>query len=625
MLMAPRRRQLSLWWLPLFLLLCLPVQARPERQAQVDQNNPHARNGVAERHHHLLKSARRDEQSASGLALSDKYRERADPAGCVNALVGNTVPCRKTDGTTNVIFGGGGVPESVKKLENQFSLDIYVGGTPTSQSSSHITTLLLTKLWNETLDNYDFHIHPEYTKHIPGDIQNSLHEQVESVHDAFIDKGGWEYGAEKYGNFEDEGLTIDDSEIDGIPQDEEENPFVGTRGPPSSTELLDELGSETKASVGPTEPVDEGREEIKRTEPLNETKRTVGPTGDENDGGRAETTVGPTKPIGEERKDITTIGPSQEMDGRDDDDAARISNQAGASVSFQISEVKNAEEIDGIDDARNGDESSSSAIPVIPVDGAPPFDRRRSFRLFHVSTVSWLLKCNEGIPENMAVRHLAVTFAAYHGNDGSPVKVLQLPQVSFYMEIFVAMMRREIESAMVETMNEPFFFAAELENTPIQLQMVDLVDESDESDGDPNEKASPTPQPAHSPTVSVVHDYSTPLQMDYWDWERYLGLALVSGTLTISIFLALWSACRAHMRRKTRWVNLAHEDGVSELLEMGWILKDGELIVYDKSKLGYSDDSSVFAGGYHQRETPIGAEITLPESETTPDSPTAGS
>ena len=115
------------------------------------------------------------------------------------------------------------------------------------------------------------------------------------------------------------------------------------------------------------------------------------------------------------------------------------------------------------------------------------------------------------------------------------------------------------------------------------------------------------------------------LQRDDWDWQLYVGLALVVSTLSFAAIIVIWSHYwHKNQHRQEQWANLTSEDGMNELLGIGWVLKDEELVVFDKSKAGYSDNDSVFRGGFQQREVIVGAEIsvTMQDSVSTP--PDAG-
>lgn len=118
--------------------------------------------------------------------------------------------------------------------------------------------------------------------------------------------------------------------------------------------------------------------------------------------------------------------------------------------------------------------------------------------------------------------------------------------------------------------------------------------------------------------------FSTPVNPRAWDWRRWVGLGLFVGTVLVSSALMQLAACRHRaLTRQECWTNLGTEQGVDEILQMGWKLKGSQMEIYDKAKVGYLDDESILLGGYEQRE-PHGCEITVthPESETTPDAPT---
>jgi hypothetical protein len=67
------------------------------------------------------------------------------------------------------------------------------------------------------------------------------------------------------------------------------------------------------------------------------------------------------------------------------------------------------------------------------------------------------------------------------------------------------------------------------------------------------------------------------------------------------------------------WGNLGTEEGVDELLGTGWKVKCSNMEIYDKTKLGYTDDDSILMGGFEQKHEVVGAEITVTQSTTTPD------
>jgi len=104
--------------------------------------------------------------------------------------------------------------------------------------------------------------------------------------------------------------------------------------------------------------------------------------------------------------------------------------------------------------------------------------------------------------------------------------------------------------------------------------------------------------------------YLQPLNSSVWNWQRYTGLVLLLSVSLSAMCLVQLSATRQRKRiRKQVWSNLASEEGVKDLLRSGWIVKGNRMEIFDKSKLGYQEDSSVLLGGFEQKE-PIGSEIT---------------
>lgn len=112
-----------------------------------------------------------------------------------------------------------------------------------------------------------------------------------------------------------------------------------------------------------------------------------------------------------------------------------------------------------------------------------------------------------------------------------------------------------------------------------------------------------------------------PVDARAWDWHRYLGLALFVTACSSVLILAQLGAMRQRRRiHKQVWSNLASEEGVKQLLNTGWVLRDNRMEVYDKSKYGYKDDESMLIGGFEQKEAVVGTEITFNPtgSEKTP-------
>jgi hypothetical protein len=108
--------------------------------------------------------------------------------------------------------------------------------------------------------------------------------------------------------------------------------------------------------------------------------------------------------------------------------------------------------------------------------------------------------------------------------------------------------------------------------------------------------------------------FTAPVDPRAWNWTRYAGLGVFCGTVVVTAVLMHLAAYRHRRLYKHEcWsnVNLGNEKGVEEILQMGWKLKGAQMEIYDKTKLGYSDDNSLFLGGFEQRE-PCGlGEITV--------------
>jgi len=133
----------------------------------------------------------------------------------------------------------------------------------------------------------------------------------------------------------------------------------------------------------------------------------------------------------------------------------------------------------------------------------------------------------------------------------------------------------------------------------------------------------PTMSPLAAATFEPTMDFFVPRTIDSNDWTstRYVGLGLLMGTLLASCGLGQLASFRRRRRQaKTLWGNLATEEGVEELLRMGWKVTGSKMEVYDKKGFGYQDDNSILMGGYEQGiKTRDDVSRTQQESVSTPD------
>jgi len=262
----------------------------------------------------------------------------------------------------------------------------------------------------------------------------------------------------------------------------------------------------------------------------------------------------------------------------------------------------------------------------------------KRFRIFHVNTETTSLNQLKGVPTEIQLWQYAITFAAYY-DDNTPVPDAAITEdLVTVMTECIDTIRVEIGAVLVELLDEPWIlFATDMSIMDTDWEFWNSTTSQDDGefwnsttsqddhDGDDAEgyrEPKPPSQsaPAPSPTIQ---SYRYPLDSDDWGLQRYSGLALVVFSLGMTVVLAVWSSCRhTRLKQRSAWGNLTTENGVDELLEMGWVLKDGKFIVFDKAGVGYCDEDSVFRGGFQQRESIVGAEIsvTLPESENSPDS-----
>lgn len=132
-------------------------------------------------------------------------------------------------------------------------------------------------------------------------------------------------------------------------------------------------------------------------------------------------------------------------------------------------------------------------------------------------------------------------------------------------------------------------------------------------------------------------EMARPVSLDahVWDWRRYLGLAMLLATVFSAVVLMFLAQHQESRRQGQRaWGNLATNEGVDELLQLGWTVMDstkgsGE---YEKQrKAGHGNEISMLAGSHGQKEKEgervlplsISAELTMTgsPSESSPEQP----
>ena len=127
-----------------------------------------------------------------------------------------------------------------------------------------------------------------------------------------------------------------------------------------------------------------------------------------------------------------------------------------------------------------------------------------------------------------------------------------------------------------------------------------------------NERATligaPTTAPATGP-VTTPATLPVPFRANQWGSQRWFGLGIFTGTfLFLVILMSTATGRRKRQEEQEHWgIRLGTDHDVREMLNVGW---DGKK-VFEKEKLGYRDDDSIFVGGYQQTETaPISTATT---------------
>lgn len=190
----------------------------------------------------------------------------------------------------------------------------------------------------------------------------------------------------------------------------------------------------------------------------------------------------------------------------------------------------------------------------------------------------------------------------------------------FWRETQEPVMRKNIQRAIRTNITEMIDFAA----AQIQVHLADLGHDTGLMFGtDEDVMASPYDPWAMEDGIAAVppdEDISRQSgltfteQLDYeeWDASRYIGLALFLFVTVSGLLVTQGAAIRRRTKlRKQVWSNLASEEGVKQLLSTGWAVKGDRMEVYDKSKVGYTDNDSMLIGGFEQKVALVGSEINI--------------
>ena len=224
--------------------------------------------------------------------------------------------------------------------------------------------------------------------------------------------------------------------------------------------------------------------------------------------------------------------------------------------------------------------------------------------LIHFRTVSELVLTEP--PEVWTWRY-DMSFAAYWEN--------RVPMDSQS----IGDIRDEMERIAVTTSDE-ILEALRISSGALFFSMTGIVISKD-NDGpggggrpDPGEDtSSPTVAPSQTTVESPVESFD----LQEWDWQRYVGLALLLSTIVSFATLMILSLVRRRkLERLRRWGYLGSEAGVSLLLSIGWVLKGDRMEIFDKTKtmrqhpMECDDGGSLLLGNFEApHEVMIGDEI----------------
>lgn len=143
--------------------------------------------------------------------------------------------------------------------------------------------------------------------------------------------------------------------------------------------------------------------------------------------------------------------------------------------------------------------------------------------------------------------------------------------------------------------------------------------------------ATPTPPPSADPepTIDVPNPNSFDALSMTWGIREWIGLSLFLTTTFLASLLTLcsWYQQRSRKHQQNWTTPFLTEEGIQDILQIGWKFHqesgqgqevDSQLFlqVYNKSKVGYNDDSSVLMGGIEQAAVANTEPITSTNTDT---------
>ena len=451
------------------------------------------------------------------------------------------------------------VPGAFPGLVNRYSVVVYVGLAPNEQSVAPEVTFFLASLWNETLENVLVFLNPEFVSKIDSEMQEVLLREIKSFNlllkvnesnfpcddvvgteDMYTDpkvnttRSNFTEDEDEWGEF----FPVDPDE------DESGELFPVDTDEDQGGELFPVDTDEDQG--GELFPVNPDEDELLRDRPFFSNQ----PSASTNN------TTGVIRNTSDDRT-LATTSLSRQVDGKEE----RQSYANQSDLPFSHVHLEGSDQSSYVNSMETSGDVRRKASTFI---GNPNPDllrnpcMRHRVCIYHVQTMS---KLEKKINEKAWMWKYVIYFAAYLPNQ-APVDEDGLLDMS------------RTQSAIVDSAREKGFQV--LEDAVGALFFLLDPSELDENVFSPKKGRPKEPE--------LDQSSLEPLQIHEWDWQRYIGLGLFSFTVVVTITIVAVGALRRRRRELVRtWGVLGTEEGVSRLLETGWVIDGDQMHVYDKS------------------------------------------